>query len=98
MRARLSRSRYVARPNCRNIELQAGSLAEAYVRWYYSPSGQGLMSDHSRHALGERRVTTVLVTGAAGFIGGYATEELLARGYDVIGLDNFSKYGESEMF
>jgi len=36
----------------------------------------------------------VLVTGAAGFICGYLVEDLLAGGHDVIGLDNFSKYGE----
>lgn len=36
---------------------------------------------------------TVLVTGSAGFIGGYVVEELLAHGYRVLGLDNFSKYG-----
>ncbi|WP_375493713.1 NAD-dependent epimerase/dehydratase family protein [uncultured Jatrophihabitans sp.] len=36
----------------------------------------------------------VLVTGSAGFIGGYVVEELLGRGYDVVGLDNFSKYGK----
>jgi UDP-glucose 4-epimerase len=36
---------------------------------------------------------TVLVTGSAGFIGGYLVEELLGRGYDVVGLDNYSKYG-----
>ncbi len=35
----------------------------------------------------------VLVTGAAGFICGYLVEELLAAGHDVVGLDNFSKYG-----
>jgi UDP-glucose 4-epimerase len=35
----------------------------------------------------------VLVTGAAGFIGGYVVPELLARGYLVTGLDNYSKYG-----
>ena len=35
----------------------------------------------------------VLVTGAAGFICGYLVEELLGAGHEVIGLDNFSKYG-----
>ncbi len=38
----------------------------------------------------------VLITGAAGFIAGYVVEELLERGYEVIGLDNFSKYGPLE--
>jgi UDP-glucose 4-epimerase len=36
----------------------------------------------------------VLVTGSAGFIGGYLVEELLARGYGVVGVDNFTKYGK----
>ena len=35
----------------------------------------------------------ILVTGAAGFIGGYLVEELLNAGHAVVGLDNFSKYG-----
>jgi nucleoside-diphosphate-sugar epimerase len=35
----------------------------------------------------------VLITGAAGFIGGYIVQELLAQGWDVVGLDNHSKYG-----
>jgi UDP-glucose 4-epimerase len=35
----------------------------------------------------------VLVSGSSGFIGGYVVQELLARGYSVVGIDNFSKYG-----
>src|ERR1035437_2538345 len=43
-----------------------------------------------------RRETTmakVLVTGSAGFIGGYIVEELLRGGHEVVGIDNYSKYG-----
>jgi UDP-glucose 4-epimerase len=36
----------------------------------------------------------VVVSGSAGFIGGYLVEELLRRGYAVVGVDNFSKYGK----
>jgi UDP-glucose 4-epimerase len=35
----------------------------------------------------------VVVTGSAGFIGGYIVEELLEKGYQVVGVDNYSKYG-----
>lgn len=38
----------------------------------------------------------ILVTGSAGFIGGYVVEELLANGYTVVGVDNYSKYGPVE--
>jgi UDP-glucose 4-epimerase len=38
----------------------------------------------------------VLVSGSAGFIGGYVVEELLNRGYSVVGIDNYSKYGKVE--
>jgi len=36
----------------------------------------------------------ILVTGSEGFIAGYLVAELLAAGHSVVGLDNFSKYGE----
>ncbi len=36
----------------------------------------------------------VLISGSAGFIGGYVVEELLGKGYAVVGVDNFSKYGK----
>jgi UDP-glucose 4-epimerase len=35
----------------------------------------------------------ILVTGAAGFICGYLVAELLQAGHEVVGVDNFSKYG-----
>jgi nucleoside-diphosphate-sugar epimerase len=35
----------------------------------------------------------ILVTGAAGFICGYLVPELLEAGHEVVGLDDFSKYG-----
>jgi len=38
----------------------------------------------------------ILVTGAAGFIAGYLIEELLTRGHEVVGIDNYSKYGPVE--
>ncbi|MFZ2513378.1 MAG: NAD(P)-dependent oxidoreductase, partial [Candidatus Saccharimonadales bacterium] len=38
----------------------------------------------------------VLWTGAAGFIAGYTIEELLNHGHEVVGVDNYSKYGKVE--
>ncbi|MCW5573648.1 MAG: NAD-dependent epimerase/dehydratase family protein, partial [Steroidobacteraceae bacterium] len=34
----------------------------------------------------------VLVTGAAGFIGSHAAQRFLARGDEVVGLDNLNDY------
>ena len=38
----------------------------------------------------------ILVTGSAGFIAGYLVEELLNAGYEIAGIDNYSKYGKVE--
>ncbi len=38
-------------------------------------------------------MSKVLITGSQGFIGGYVVEELLGRGHEVVGIDNYSKYG-----
>jgi len=35
----------------------------------------------------------IVITGAAGFISGYLVPELLELGHEVIGIDNYSKYG-----
>ena len=35
----------------------------------------------------------VLITGSQGFIGSYLCAEFLDKGYQVVGIDNFSKYG-----
>jgi UDP-glucose 4-epimerase len=36
----------------------------------------------------------ILVSGSAGFIGGYLVQELLDHGHHVVGIDNYSKYGK----
>ena len=35
----------------------------------------------------------ILFTGSAGFIAGYTVEDLLQQGHEVVGIDNYSKYG-----
>jgi UDP-glucuronate 4-epimerase len=35
---------------------------------------------------------TVIVTGAAGFIGSHTSEALIARGYRVVGIDNYCSF------
>lgn len=41
-----------------------------------------------------KKKETVLLTGSQGFIGGYLADLLLKKGYKVIGVDNYSKYGK----
>ena len=38
-------------------------------------------------------MSKIVVSGSAGFIGGYLVQELLGRGHEVVGIDNLSKYG-----
>ena len=38
-------------------------------------------------------MTKVLITGSQGFIGSYLCNEFLNQGYEVIGVDNYAKYG-----
>ncbi|HHT9111592.1 MAG TPA: NAD-dependent epimerase/dehydratase family protein, partial [Candidatus Brocadiaceae bacterium] len=42
--------------------------------------------------LSTRNSKLVLITGAAGFIGFHLSQRLLARGNEVIGLDNLNNY------
>lgn len=42
-------------------------------------------------------MTTILVTGCAGFIGSHLAETLLKRGLEVIGIDNFDPYYSIEL-
>ena len=38
----------------------------------------------------------LLITGSAGFIGGYLVQEVLEHRHDIVGIDNYSKYGKVE--
>ena len=40
---------------------------------------------------------TILLTGAAGFIGAYVARGLLARGESVVGVDNFNDYYDPQL-
>ncbi len=78
---------------------QLAAWLPRYLRWYRYAFGPRLdRSTQLRGTHPRRRRRThdakVLVTGSSGFIGGYVVEELLGRGYDVVGLDNHSKYGK----
>ena len=38
----------------------------------------------------------ILITGCSGFICGYLIEKLLEKNHTIVGVDNFSKYGETK--
>lgn len=42
-------------------------------------------------------MTTVLVTGAAGFIGFHVSQTLLSQGHSVIGVDNLNEYYDVQL-
>ena len=42
-------------------------------------------------------MSKVVVTGAAGFIGSHLSEELIAQGHDVVGIDAFIPYYPREI-
>lgn len=51
-----------------------------------------------REEVMEKQVNkNVLITGAAGFIGSHVAERLLARGYTVLGIDNFDNFYAKEV-
>ena len=93
-------------PRCRRSGSNASpvsldsSLARGcrrYLRWYrlrVRSATRRRAPQTPLQARVERRRSCV--TGASGFIGGYVVEELLGRGHDVVGVDNYSKYGPVE--
>ena len=83
-----------------DVELQGRQmdtwlLAVVPVRLRAAPVGRADQGPRAENAKGPRPVMQkVLISGSAGFIGGYVVEELLGKGYAVVGVDNFSKYGK----
>jgi UDP-glucose 4-epimerase len=51
---------------------------------------------NSFYTLGKMTTESVLVTGAAGYIGSHCIVTLLEAGYDVVALDNFTNSVEGE--
>src|SRR5215469_10450567 len=65
------------------------------VRLRAAPDRRADQGTRTADAKGTRPgMQKVLISGSAGFIGGYVVEELLRRGYAVVGIDNHSKYGK----
>jgi UDP-glucuronate 4-epimerase len=55
------------------------------------------MRQYGLHFFIRKSTMKVLVTGAAGFIGMHASERLLARGDEVVGLDNLNDYYDPQI-
>jgi UDP-glucuronate 4-epimerase len=69
------------------------AAATAQPRGGYVPDGPYRLERVGAGAGGHRSMSrTVLVTGAAGFIGSHVSDLLLAQGDSVIGLDNLNDY------
>ncbi len=79
--------------------------APVHLRYSVAPSvgiakgkpggaGRGSQADQSNRQVNDKTGTgmTILVTGAAGFIGFHLAKRLLARGEEVVGLDNLNDY------
>ena len=43
------------------------------------------------------KMTKVLITGAAGFIGFHLAKRLETEGFDVVGIDNYNSYYDPEL-
>jgi UDP-glucuronate 4-epimerase len=54
--------------------------------------GRARSKNPRTHALAGSWIVTIVVTGAAGFIGMHVCERLLGRGERVVGVDNFNAY------
>ena len=93
--SRCGASNHLARASPGRLQLQVDELAASLpslVALRLRPGDPRRTSAVSRRIV-RSSMSKVLVSGSAGFIGGYVVKELLERKHEVIGLDNYSKYG-----
>jgi UDP-glucuronate 4-epimerase len=69
-----------------------------YGRWFQAVWRAGIPGIHTRRSMknGDRE-KTILVTGAAGFIGYHVSRRLLETGHHVIGVDNMNPYYDATL-